>query len=251
MGRRDLARDGLKNRFEFFVLTHFRRAWALLQGIGPLRRFVNEFLINLAVDKTRFRPYALSTMAPYTSWDSLTDRTYSGRHLPPVTRKDGDLPPVEDVLALFRRPRTGMTPSSKSTVLFPFFAQWFTDGFLRTSYTNSLKNTSNHDIDLSNLYGPRREFTEILRSHSDGKLRSQLINDEEYPPFYYEDGRPSKQFLELPMSEVLPTFEKRAGRAPLDELLFATGGDRVNSHVGFLAINVLFLREHNRICDVL
>jgi prostaglandin-endoperoxide synthase 2 len=251
MGRRDLAKDGFKNRFEFFILTHFRRSWALLQGIGPLRRFVNEFLINLAVDKTRFRPYALSTMAPYTSWDSLTDRTYSGRHLPPVTRKDGDLPPVEDVLALFRRPRTGMTPSSKSTVLFPFFAQWFTDGFLRTSYTNSLKNTSNHDIDLSNLYGPRREFTEILRSHSDGKLRSQLINGEEYPPFYYEDGRPSEQFLELPMSEVLPTFEKRAGRAPLDELLFATGGDRVNSHVGFLAMNVLFLREHNRICDVL
>ena len=29
------------------------------------------------------------------------------------------------------------------------------------------------------------------------------------------------------------------------------GGDRVNSAAGFLAMNVLFLREHNRVCDVL
>jgi prostaglandin-endoperoxide synthase 2 len=252
MGRRDEDRDGFANRLEFFVLTNFKGFWSLVQRIGFLRSIVNRFLINLAVLKVKPRPYALSTMASYSSWDSLTDRTYSGRHLPPVARKDGELPPVKDVVALFRRPHAGMTPSGKSTLLFPFFAQWFTDGFLRTSYVNPLKNTSNHEIDLSNLYGVNHGYTEIVRSHADGKLRSQIINGEEYPSYYYDEGgRPRAEFLALPMSALLPRFEQEMGRHPLDEALFATGGDRVNSHVGFLAMNVLFLREHNRICDVL
>jgi prostaglandin-endoperoxide synthase 2 len=250
-GRRDTSRDGLANELEFFILTHFHGFWDLVQRIGSLRSSLNTLMINIAVLKIRPRPYALSTRFPYTSWESLTDRTYSSRHLPPVTRKEGDLPPVEDVVALFRRPKGLMKPSGKSTVLFPYFAQWFTDGFLRTSYVDPLKNTSNHDIDLSNLYGLRREFTEILRSHRDGKLRSQIINGEEYPAYYSEDGRPAGEFAGLSMTPLLPVFEQQLGRAPLDTALFATGGDRVNSQVGFLAMNVLFLREHNRICDVL
>jgi prostaglandin-endoperoxide synthase 2 len=251
MGRRNEERDGFGNRLEFYVLTHFSGFWTLVQRIGFVRSIVNKFLINLAVLKIKPRPYILSTMAPYSSWESLTDRTYSGRHLPPVERPDGDLPPVKDVVDLFRRPRGAMTPSGKSTLLFPFFAQWFTDGFLRTSYVDPLKNTSNHEIDLSNLYGLKRDYTEILRSHSDGKLRSQVINGEEYPAYYYEGGQPRADFLPLPMTALLPGFEEEMGRKPLDEAMFATGGDRVNSHVGFLAMNVLFLREHNRICDVL
>jgi prostaglandin-endoperoxide synthase 2 len=251
-GRRDTSRDGLSNEFEFFVLTHFHGFWDLVQRIGSLRNFLNTLLINVAVLKIKARPDVLSTMAPYTSWDSLTDRTYSGRHLPPVKRKDGDLPPVEEVVKLFRRPTGLMKPSDKSTILFPYFAQWFTDGFLRTSYVDPLKNTSNHEIDLSNLYGLSKQFTEILRSHRDGKLRSQIINGEEYPPYYYdENGKPVEAFLGLTMTALIPTFEKQLDRSPLDTALFATGGDRVNSQVGFLAMNVLFLREHNRICDVL
>ena len=144
-----------------------------------------------------------------------------------------------------------MVESEKSTVLFSYFAQWFTDGFLRTDYKDPLKNTSNHDIDLSNLYGLRTENTNILRSRVDGKLKSQIINGEEYPPFYYRDGRPDPEFVPLSMTHLLPRFEAMLGRKPVDEALFAVGGDRVNSHPGFLAMNVLFFREHNRICDVL
>ncbi len=89
MGRRSGARDGLWNRLEFFFLTHFRwLVWYPVQAIGFLRSFVNKALINSAIGKTQFRPYALSTKkSPYISWDSLTDRTYSGRHLPPPRRK--------------------------------------------------------------------------------------------------------------------------------------------------------------------
>jgi prostaglandin-endoperoxide synthase 2 len=235
----------------YYVLTHFAWLWDIVQRVGFLRRWINRTLINSDILKLRPRPAALSTMAPYTSWASLTDRTYSGRHLPPVVHKDGELPPIKDVLALFERPKTGMKPSDKSTVLFPYFAQWFTDGFLRTDYQFPLKNTSNHDIDLSNLYGLTRADTLILRSRVDGKLKSQMINGEEYPPYYYENGQPVPAYTKLPMAYLLPRFEQILGRSPLDTKLFAVGGDRVNSQIGFSAMNVLFMREHNRICDVL
>ena len=250
MGRRNEQRDGFGNRLEFFVLTHFNGLlWAPIQAIGFLRSFVNKLLINSAIYKIKTRPYALSTKTPYTSWDSLTDRTYSGRHLPPVKRED--LPPAKEVAELFRRPAGTMVESEKSTVLFSYFAQWFTDGFLRTDYKDPLKNTSNHDIDLSNLYGLKPQDTNILRSHVGGKLKSQIINGEEYPPFYYQGGRLNPEFEPLSMTALLPQFEVILRRKPVDEALFAVGGDRVNSQAGFLAMNVLFFREHNRICDVL
>jgi prostaglandin-endoperoxide synthase 2 len=251
MAQRDQSRDGLGNRLETFALTHFGWFWGLSQRIGFVRSSLNRRLINSAISKIKTRPNVLSTMAPYTSWDSLTDRTYSSRHLPPAAVQEGSLPPVKRVVELFRRPPGGMRHSEKSTVLFPHFAQWFTDGFLRTDYEHPLKNTSNHDIDLSNLYGLKRQVTEILRSHVDGKLKSQFINGEEYPPYYYQEGRPKDEFRDLPLKYLLPTFEKDLGRSPLDERMFATGGDRVNSQTGYIVMNILFLREHNRICDVL
>jgi prostaglandin-endoperoxide synthase 2 len=235
----------------YYGLTHFAWFWRLVARISFLRRFFNVLLINSDILKMPTRPAALSTMAPYTSWASLTDRTYSGRHLPPVPRAAGYLPPARDVVELFRRPKGKMKPADKSTVLFPYFAQWFTDGFLRTDYHNHLKNTSNHEIDLSNLYGLNRAQTEILRAHVDGKLKHQIINNEVYPAYYYENGQPKPEFLDLTMTALLPVFEKDLNRSPVDPLLFAVGGDRVNSQVGFSAMNVLFLREHNRICDVL
>lgn len=251
MNRRNTSRDGLCNRLQTWTLTSFGWFWTLVMGIGPLRSFVNRRLINEAVMKVPPRPNVLSTMAPYSSWDSLTDRTYSSRHLPPVSHNDGDLPPVETVVELFRRPNGAMVPSDKSTVLFSYFAQWFTDGFLRTDYTNPLKNSSNHDIDLSNLYGPRKAVADVLRSRIDGKLKSQQINGEEYPLYYYENGQARPEFVPLPMTYLLPRFEERLGRSPLDTQMFAVGGDRINSQLGYLSMNVLFLREHNRICDVL
>jgi len=61
------------------------------------------------------RPNPFSTLAPYTSWSSLTDRTYSSRHLPAVAARD--LPDEQRVADLFMRSEDG-TPCPKSTVMF-------------------------------------------------------------------------------------------------------------------------------------
>lgn len=46
-----------------------------------------------------------------------------------------------------------MTPNPRSSLLFCFFAQWFTDSFLRTHPTDTRRITSNHQIDLCRIYG--------------------------------------------------------------------------------------------------
>ena len=99
---------------------------------------------------------------------SLTDRTYSGRHLPPSTPEEqAALPAVADVLALYRRER--MIPATDTSVMFMFFAQWFTDSFLRTSLTDYRKNESNHEIDLCQIYGRTIDATNLLRAKQGGR----------------------------------------------------------------------------------
>ena len=78
---RDTSKDGLRNKLENFVLTRFKPVWRLVQANQGLAKRVNKFLINNAIYKVPTRPHPFSTLSPYTSWDSLTDRTYSGLHL--------------------------------------------------------------------------------------------------------------------------------------------------------------------------
>jgi prostaglandin-endoperoxide synthase 2 len=226
-------------------------AW-VIERIKPLERLVNRIAINKLISRVPPRPNPLSTMAPYTSWASLTDRTWSGRHLPPVpagakspaTTNEGP-PASEAAAALFKR-EGEMTPCRKSTMLLPCFAQWFTDGFLRTDRSagpgkprDTRKNESPHEIDLCELYGLNRGMTDQLRG-ADGLLKSQMIDGEEYPPYLCENGSPKPEFDHL-----LPPFGFDELKPEQRNALFAMGSDTRN--MGFMAFNVLFLREHNQI----
>src|SRR4051794_28291614 len=125
---RDTSRDGRENERETYLLTHWGLLWKLAQRVPRIERLVNGRLVDSASAKMPYRPNPFSTMSPYTSWASLTDRKFSGRHLPPASLVP-DLPDPEDVADLFVRPDGRFTPCPKSTVLFAYFAQWFTDGF--------------------------------------------------------------------------------------------------------------------------
>ena len=243
--------DGWRNGSELWVATHLAPVWRLLRATPGLRSVTNSLMINRFVYKLRTRPDALSTLAEYTSWASLTDRTWSARHLPPDRALQARLPDVAEAARLFVRTGEASRPSAKSTLLFPHFAQWFVDGFLRTDPTNVLKNTSTHDIDLSQLYGQTPQVTLLLRSGEGGELKSQRLPGGEYPPYYFgEDGQVKPEFRELPLT--YPDGDRKA--VPLGELtdaqrrqLFALGIPRGNIHYGFVMLSVLFLREHNRL----
>jgi prostaglandin-endoperoxide synthase 2 len=241
---RNTERDGTANELEFHVLTHYEPLWRVLQR-PRLRPHVNRLLINSAISKIPTRPNPLSTFGPYTSWSSLTDRSYDARHLPP--RPIENLPPAEEVAELFVR-RGEDVLCSKSTLTFAYFAQWFTDGFLRSDRSvarDPRRNDATHEIDLLPIYGVRPSWTEQLRAHQGGRLKSQRIGGAEFPPSLCDGGETRPEFSEIQVvrPEQIPP-ERR------DEL-FAAGSDTMNSQIGFTLMNTLFLREHNRIAGAL
>jgi prostaglandin-endoperoxide synthase 2 len=231
----------------FLALTHGEPVWRLAESVPAVRRRVNATLIDQAVREMPSRPEPLSTMATYTSWSSLTDRTYSGRHLPPAADQTTGRPTVEQAAELFRRDGP-MVPCPRSTVLFAYFAQWFTDGFLRGEShepRDPRRSTSNHEIDLNPLYGLDEAATSAVRAFDGGLLKSQLVKDGEFPPYLCQDGKTKPEFAALRAVRMeLLTDEQR-------DRLFAFGGDRGNVQVGFAMMTVLFLREHNRVARLL
>lgn len=94
-------------------------------------------------------------------------------------------------------------------------------------------------------------MTRILRSLAGGRLKSQDIENHEYPPYYFgKDGKVRPEFADLRLT--YPGSDRKA--AELDELddwekrkLFALGIPRGNIHYGFTMMSTLFLREHNRL----
>src|SRR4051794_21824145 len=165
---RDTSRDGWQNRLETHVLTHFEPMWSLLQRVEPLRRVTNRTLVSRAILKIPTRPNPFSTMAPYSSWESLTDRRYDSRHLP-ATAQDG-LPPEEQVADLFTRRGPGVE-GEKSPVRCPSLAQWFTAGSLRRAGSprgDPRRKAPSHELDLTPLSGPHKPITDALRAHEGG-----------------------------------------------------------------------------------
>ena len=225
-----------------------------------VRGNANKLMINTLVNSCRERPHPWSTVHDYISWTSLTDKTWSARHLP-VAEQSDRLPSADAVLELFRRPDgAGPRYSTKSTLLFPAFAQYLTDGFIRTQMPGDgedpairLRNTSNHEIDLCTLYGRIPEQTVALRRRSSdagerGRLKSQELDGEEYSPFLFDDDlRVVAGFEQLDLPLGLATVTDEGARRSL----FAVGGDRVNGAPQVSMINTLLLREHNRLAGEL
>jgi prostaglandin-endoperoxide synthase 2 len=250
-----------------------------VQGVHWLNSLLNTAIIDGLVTKGEGRPlpYSLWTPTPigakqrtdpadtpvdYISWTSLVDRRFTARHLPPADQAYIDrLPrPLDRVVALYQC--AAFTPSKTTSALLCFFAQWFTDSVLRTNIVDRRLNTSNHEIDLCQIYGLDAETAAILRTHRGGRLRTS--QDGLFPARMTDDNaRPLPEFAGLPYLKpmadgvaledlVLGTLnvapderDRRKAR------LYATGLERGNSTVVYAAISTIFVREHNRICGEL
>ncbi|MDQ1484101.1 MAG: prostaglandin-endoperoxide synthase 2, partial [Actinomycetota bacterium] len=227
-----------------------------LASLPPFRRLASKLVINHYSYATSLRPRALTLESDYTTWATLTDRRFTGRHLPPADPEAiAALPAESDVNALFRRERE--IKSTDTSVWFMFFAQWFTDSFLRTSRDDFRQNTSTQEIDLCQIYGLGADQTRMLRSLNGGKLQSQQINSEEFPVFLFQKRDPGAPLAFKPEFDGL--FDERfvidtiLGSAPEEskDSVFAVGLEHGNATIGSTILNTLFLREHNRIAALL
>ncbi|CAM3736831.1 peroxidase family protein [Smaragdicoccus niigatensis] len=226
---------------------------AVIGSIPWLRTKASIWAINRAAYSTTLRPRALTLLADYTSWRSLTDREYSARHLPPATPEYmAGLPSESEVLKLFRR--TEEKKDTDTSVMFMFFAQWFVDSFLATDWDDFRKNHSNHEIDLCEIYGLTKAQTDMLRAKHGGRLKVQNINGEEYPPYYFEskDGTlvVKQEFDGLhdaaTMTRILTgvSYDRK-------KKFYAVGLAHGNSTLGNSIMNIVWVREHNRLAAML
>ena len=232
----------------------------IAKGTGLLRwlpfgsRLATDALVGLLANATEPRPRPHTLVSDYTSWISLTDPRYTGRHLPVAEPRP--LPTEAEVLDLFRRPAGRARPSSDTTVLFMLFAQWFTDSFLRTERSDWRRNTSTQEIDFCQIYGISESRTRLLRAMQGGRLASQRMDGQEYPPFLLE-RTPSGAYAVRPEFKGLHDENWLLDVLLADvsdrqkDLFFAVGLEHGNSTVGSTAFDVLFLREHNRIAGIL
>lgn len=226
----------------------FGPVWRILQRVPPAEKVVNRYLINQGINSLPPRPYRLSTKRDFTTQDTLVDKTYNCRQVEPTD----DVEPRTDpdpakVVELFRREE--FIPCQKSTVLFAYVAQWFTDGFLRSDRKNVdndvrdiRRNESTHEVDLAQLYGLDDTETNILRDKRNPMLLAHVgeIGEELPPDLYDADGARVGQFADL---RVVGTKKAHVDNAQL----LAMGSDVSNSQIGYAMLNTLFLREHNRI----
>ncbi|WP_086934284.1 peroxidase family protein [Agarilytica rhodophyticola] len=245
------------------------------------KQLINRIATNSVCNSIKPRPNAFSLwshvakpeekdeqgpVGEYTTWPMLTDKRYSARHLPPADQEYIDRLPkdvaynpenntVGDITALFAR--EGEMKTGRSSMLFMFFAQWFTDSVLRVDSSDRRKNTSNHNVDLCQIYGLTEESANILRSKEKGKLKSQKINGEEYLDYLGEVGGDGKWKVKDCYKGLPYTSEKilneivRGWDDSRKHKLYATGLERGNSSIGYVAISTIFMREHNRLCDEL
>ncbi|MET0341330.1 MAG: peroxidase family protein [Polyangiales bacterium] len=252
-----------------------------------LRIMLSRFYVSYISTRQVPRPRAFSLwsadaapgqeygpISDYTCWPALVDRTFTSRHLPPASEESEAttptsaggraalaLPDVDRVVQeLFARKQ--LVQSDRSSVLFTFFAQWFTDSFLRTDKHDRRKNTSNHEIDLCQIYGLDERTGRMLRSGRGGFLAGEG-NDEEGRPRYParlcdERGCVKDALRALPYAATLdehlgPDFRQMSDEEKAQRKLglYATGLERGNSSIGYTAISTLFLREHNRLCSLL
>lgn len=246
----------------------------LVRMIPGAPGFVNRRIIRNLVESAPGRPYPYSCWspapdrplpdAPYVSWTGLVDRSFTTRHLAPACTADmQDLPEWGEVRRLFTR--DPFRRSERSSVLFAFFAQWFTEGFLRTRPDDPRRNTSNHEIDLSQIYGLTPGTTAILREPDGarrGELRSEIDDEgtEWLPRLYDNGGQVRPEFANLPYLQPGPgnilDFLKRLNLPPQEEErrrrgLLATGLETGNGTILHTAFNTVFLRQHNRVCRAL
>lgn len=252
----------------------------LMNAIGAVSRievlqpWLNRIAINIANGTCPARPQPYSLWTPnkdipvldeaYPTWPGLVDRRYTGRHLPPAAPR-AVLPEAQRVVELFMRPNADgqdrTTPSSRTSTLFCFFAQWFTDSFLRTDRSDTRLNTSNHDIDLCEIYGLTAETAALLRQRRGGRMLVEARPTGEFPPRLFDAaGEVRAEFAALPYAGFakgildgtdLKTLLSPEALTARTRALYATGLDRGSNTILYAGFNALFLREHNRIAGVL
>ncbi|KAF3701893.1 Prostaglandin G/H synthase 1 [Channa argus] len=226
-----------------YILTHFRLLWDIINHTflrGFLMRLVLTVRSNLIPS-----PPTYNSKYSYISWESYYNLSYYTRILPPVPKDcpsplgikgKAGLPDPELLVERLLKRRKFRPDPQGSNLMFAFFAQHFTHQFFKTynrmglGYTKALA----HGVDAGHIYGDSLERQLDLRLNKDGKLKYQLINGEIYPPSVFDAPVKMSYPPNVPPERQMAIGQEVFGLLP-----------------GLGMYATLWLREHNRVCDIL
>ncbi|XP_067397845.1 prostaglandin G/H synthase 1 isoform X2 [Emydura macquarii macquarii] len=229
--------------FYHYILTHFKWLWNILN-----KTFVRDTLMRLVLTVRANlipSPPTYNSAYGYISWEAYSNVSYFTRVLPPVpddcptpmgVHGKKQLPDPQLFAEKFLRRQKFQGDPHRTNLMFAFFAQHFTHQFFKTSgkmgkgFTKAL----GHGVDLGHLYGDNLERQHQLRLFRDGKLKYQVADGEVYPP----------TVLEAPVHMLYPPGTPK-------EKQLAVGQEMFGLLPGLMMYATLWLREHNRVCDVL
>lgn len=98
------------------------------------------------------------------------------------------------------------------------------------------------------LYGRSPDRATALRSFSQGKMKTTIVNGAEYPPLLSQVQQDFPDFvMNIPANLQIDTTRN----ASSTQGFYALGDPRFNLHLGHLHWSTQFLRLHNRLCDML
>ncbi|XP_078498688.1 prostaglandin G/H synthase 2 isoform X2 [Lissotriton helveticus] len=227
-----------------YILTHFKGVWNIINNLSFLRNAIMRYVLTSRshlIDS----PPTYNSHYGYKSWEAYSNLSYYTRSLPPVgndcptpmgvTGKK-ELPDAKMVVEKFLLRKEFIPDPQRSNMMFAFFAQHFTHQFFKTDSKRGAAFTKalGHGVDLSHVYGESLDRQMKLRLMKDGKLKYQMIDGEMYPPTVQESQ------VEMIYPPHVP-----------ENLRFAVGQEVFGLVPGLMMYATIWLREHNRVCDVL
>ncbi|XP_028258731.1 prostaglandin G/H synthase 2 [Parambassis ranga] len=227
-----------------YILTHFKGFWNIINNISFLRDAIMSYVLTSRshlIDS----PPTYNADYGYKSWEAYSNLSYYTRTLPPVPEDcptpmgavgKKELPDVKLLAEKLLMRRQFIPDPQGTSLMFAFFAQHFTHQFFKSDMKKgpAFTQAKGHGVDLSHIYGDTLERQHKLRLFKDGKLKYQTVDGEMYPPTVKEVG------VDMHYPPHVP-----------ESYRFAVGHEAFGLVPGLMMYATIWLREHNRVCDVL
>ncbi|CAG5135125.1 unnamed protein product, partial [Candidula unifasciata] len=222
----------------------FKWLWDIVNSVEWLHDYFTR-RIYLVRSNIVDSPAVYETAHAYPTIAAHTNNSYYARTLPPVpldcptpmgTKGKKNLPDVDTLIKkFFIRTKLRLEPMG-SSLLMAYFAQHFTHMFFKTDFQRGAGFTwGGHGVDVTSIYGQHEGEERALRTGQNGKLKMQKIKGEDYPMY---------------LKDIPGIRMKYPPHVPADRQ-FALGHPFFGLLPGLFLYQTIWMREHNRVCDVL